>query len=288
MGSVWQRKGRKGWVLDFQKDGRRVRILANVDTEHEAHLKLDEYLKSTAPLPQDAKEARITLSAYARQWFTRMEGQLEAKTLQSYRQLFDLHIQPVVGSCVVRELRRKRIKELLDRKRQDGMSKNTLRLIRATLSTILSDAVDDELLSVNPTFSLFRKKRGTNQALPDVNPMTWDQVLLFEQALDRLLKEGRIQFHDVVLFHLLRKAGLRPSEAMALQPWGCGSPSKKTCHRLQWRDKSDENRRASDRGPEPWLSGHAGILSQHIADRGHCRRERGSALAFSWRPGKAG
>jgi hypothetical protein len=79
--------------------------------------------------------------------------------LASYRQLLTLHVLPVLGSLKKRDIRRRHITGLLMSKRagrlqpergkgaehrkNNSYSKNTVRLINAALSSVLTDAIDD-------------------------------------------------------------------------------------------------------------------------------------------------
>lgn len=92
-----------------------------------------------------------------------------------------------------------------------------MRLIKAALSSLLTDAVDDELIEVNPALQTGRKKRraGTvtaSERVRSVRPMTWEERTLL---LDQARADG---WRFYALFSTLAKTGLRPGEAMALKP----------------------------------------------------------------------
>jgi hypothetical protein len=46
------------------------------------------------------------------------------------------------------------VKALLSKKRAQGLSKNSVRLSRATLSVMLGDAIDDMISSANPALGI--------------------------------------------------------------------------------------------------------------------------------------
>jgi hypothetical protein len=48
------------------------------------------------------------------------------------------------------DITRAQVKDLLAARRAAGLGKNTVRLVRATLSVLFSDAVEDGLVPVNP------------------------------------------------------------------------------------------------------------------------------------------
>ena len=133
----------------------------------------------------------------------------------------------MLGSLKVREIRRRHVKGLLMSKRagrlprkkekaseqeaKSGYARNTVRLIKAALSSVLTDAIDDGYLeTTNPAYSAGRKRR-TAPALVEVRPLPWEErdTLLTTAAPDR-------RHH--ALLSVLAKTGLRPGEGMALKP----------------------------------------------------------------------
>ena len=96
---------------------------------------------------------------------------------------------PALGHLKVRELHRGHIKAFLAQKRGQGYAKNSVRLMRAPLSAMLSDAVGDGIILANPAFQVGRHK--TNRAdrltsaerVQKVRPMTWEQRDAFAGCL---------------------------------------------------------------------------------------------------------
>jgi site-specific recombinase XerC len=108
---------------------------------------------------------------YCEQWLTQAQQDLAQRTHHSYEQLFTRHIAPSLGALRVRELRRRDVRILLAKKTEEGLGKNSVRLIKATLSTMLAQAVEDELLLTNPALGRFRGTRKANQTTDEINPM---------------------------------------------------------------------------------------------------------------------
>jgi hypothetical protein len=86
------------------------------------------------------------------------------------------------------------------------------------LSTVLTDAVEEDLIEVNPALQLGRgKKRHAGavtkaDAQQQIRPMDWAQLGAFRKELAKPEWEPyRALFEPMVL------AGLRPGEALALQ-----------------------------------------------------------------------
>jgi integrase len=94
---------------------------------------------------------------------------------------------------------------------KSGYAKNTVRLIKAALSSVLADAIDDGYLeTTNPAYSAGRKRRTVPTAV-DVRPLSWEER-------DTLLTSAAHDLRHHALFSVLAKTGLRPGEGMALKP----------------------------------------------------------------------
>jgi integrase len=159
----------------------------------------------------------ITFAEYKDRWLEAVASELRPRTLEGYKQQLRLHLIPAFGRLRVRELTRGTIKTLLTQKRAAGLSKNSVRIIRATLSVMLSDAADDGIILANPALNLGRRGRSRPDKLSasdrtrNIRPMSQTDLRAFLAAA---------QEHTPVyatLFLLLAHTGLRPGEAFALQ-----------------------------------------------------------------------
>lgn len=232
-------RGDRGrWEVDY-RDQRGTRHRPLFATEAEA---LEEATRRRKDLEQGIQvldDPDLTVRGYVERWLAGGPTQeLETKTRESYRQLLEGHVLPILGYVKLRELHRRHVRALLAAKRAErlqkkarkdgqaagatapakGYSKNTVRLIKAALSSMLSDAVDDGYLATNPAFGAGRKKGGRRadaltkaEALEKIRPLSWEDrdAFLAAAAPSR-------RYH--ALFALLFKTGLRPGEAFALKP----------------------------------------------------------------------
>src|SRR5712692_9654689 len=121
-------------------------------------------------------------------WLEAIASEIRPRTLEGYKQQLRLHVVPAFGRVRLRELTRPRIKALLAQKRRAGLSKNRVRLARATLSVMLSDAVDDGIILANPALNLGRRGRSRPDKLSasertrNIRPMSQEELGAFLAA----------------------------------------------------------------------------------------------------------
>ena len=125
------------------------------------------------------------------------------------------HLIPFFGNRPINEIQRKDVKELVSSKIAQGAQPGTVRNIRLCLSSILSSAIDDELINANPAIQLGKKMRQflrTKKRSKDVAFMTREEVALF---LDVVMKH----YPGLYPFFLCAvRTGLRAGELIGLQP----------------------------------------------------------------------
>ena len=225
---VWKRDRSKSgrpddYVVDVEDQfGKRRRFSAKT-REKAKLLEKEKILEFQQPAPELDKPD-TTLDEYFPRWLAHLplqEHPLKPATVGSYARLYQSHVSPTLGAMKLQQLRWRHVKELLDAKRRQPiaaasedalprrLSKNTTRLIRATLSAMLAEAVDDGLIDVNPAI-LPRRKRG-KKAEVVLRPFEEDE-------LAKMLIAARDKDPEYFpLFLLLARTGLRPGEAFALE-----------------------------------------------------------------------
>jgi integrase len=247
MAKVWHRHRPTAddWIVDV-RDRAGVRHRFTAATREKADLLLAQKTTEYQEPQKLLGDPEMTLDTYAEQWLAAaaVEESIKPRTIKSYRQLFNLHISPTLGSMKLRDLRRLDIKALLNLKREQlvapqkkkapvdpdvtveqkplrKLSKNTVRLIRACLSTMLAEAADDGLIGGNPA-ALPSRRRGKGKATQLVlRPLEEDE-------LTKMLKTAREKDPEYFpLFLLLARTGLRPGEAFALEWTDLDLPKRK-------------------------------------------------------------
>jgi integrase len=211
---VWKRKGRKSkpWVADFNgPDGRRHRLSAA--TKEDAQDLLSQKRKEAREIGPTIGDREITIRAYAETWLPHIEPDLKHASTKAYAYCLRAHILPAFGSMKVRDLSRLHVKWFIDEKRKAELAKATIAHLRAVLSAMLGDAVEDNIITQNPVMAMRRRKRrttkGQSNPAANIRPLSEAEVA----ALLDHTREPQLR----TLFLLLVRAGVRPGEARALQ-----------------------------------------------------------------------
>lgn len=158
------------------------------------------------------ESSEVTVQEYASGWLKKLCHDLRPKTVKSYEQLFRIHIAPTLGTIKIQELNRASVKLLLTQKRNVGLSKNTVRLIRLCLSVMCSEALDDGHIKENPATALGRPgfRRGI-RLTPSIRAFSEADLARFLAATEEFCPDY------YPLFLTLARTGCRPGEALALR-----------------------------------------------------------------------
>jgi integrase len=204
---------RAKWVVDYRSaDGKR-RWQTCSSREEAERLLSEKIVEREEPIQTDL-DLNMTVLEYSQRWYRVITTTLEAKTLRGYEQDLRLYIRPAFGSRPVRTLTKSRIVAYLADKLSGGLSRNTVRLIHATLRSMLSAAVDDGLIKNNPAAGV-----GKRLKLSSAQNYRQEEVKAFDRdQLDRLLNAAIKKYPRLYpLFLTMARSGLRPNEALALQ-----------------------------------------------------------------------
>jgi integrase len=201
------------YLVDYRDaGGKRCRLTVS-SREEATRVLAEKDLELEGPQLRPGRDR--TLNEYAPEWLAQVTLRIKPQTLKSYRHLLK-HILPALGHYKLRQLQRPQIKQLLAAKRASGLAKNTTRLIKATLSAMYTEAVDDGLVKSNP--AAFTTRRGTasdgitqTERRAAIRPFSEAELAQF---LDVAHRRNRDHY---VLFLLLARTGLRPGEALALR-----------------------------------------------------------------------
>jgi integrase len=144
-------------------------------------------------------------------WLARRRD-LQPRSLITYRQSLQMHVLPALGALPITALTRHLLRSAFDALATRGLAPRTIRLCCAILTALLNDAVDAELLPMNPATRLVRHYRAPRQ---EAAFYTESQLAAFLMAA-RAIRPTLASF-----FAIMGKVGLRVGEARALRVRAC-------------------------------------------------------------------
>lgn len=147
----------------------------------------------------------LTLAQYGMQWIERKKLQVRTRTFEDYQRYCQKFIFPDLGKHTLRDLRPSVIRSyyvaLVDR--QVGIP--TLTYIHRVLRAILSDAVRDEVIAVNPCRDASPPRTNKNR---NVECMSWEESVEFLRIGD--------QTPYAMLYRVALSTGMRLGELLGL------------------------------------------------------------------------
>jgi len=200
------------WIVVHHGGRRKTKRIGDRETAERVARAIREKL-AKGDLDLTSTSDTETFRAYATTWLGTMKGTLKASTVAFYEGHLERHVFPALGIRQVASLRRSDCREFVTRCRAKGLKVTTVRGIARTLSTILTQAVEDELLPANPALRLGKYLRTADEPEPEVSPFTRDEAAL-------LVATARVRFPDWYAWVLCGlRTGMRAGELLALQ-WG--------------------------------------------------------------------
>ena len=130
-------------------------------------------------------------------------------TRKSYQDMSRLHFNPIFGAKHLDEIERKDIKRFIIEKQAGGLSANSVKIILSYFSSILSEAVDDEFISLNPATGV-RKVIGKGEPL-EISPLSATELNTFLETAEKHF----LEHYPMIL--LLARTGMREGEAIGLK-----------------------------------------------------------------------
>jgi integrase len=208
------RKRRGKWVVDY-RDATGRRRWITCATKRQADKTLATKLQESGQAGAPVVNPRITIADYSERWLTLIERNIKPRTYRSYEETLRLHLLPAFGTTRVQQLVRGRIRAFLAAKLREGLSRNTVRIIHATLRAMLNSAIDDGVIAHNPAERLGRQLRLSTRAADreeEIKAFDREQLDIFLTTAER--EEPKY----FALFFTLARSGLRLGEAFALEP----------------------------------------------------------------------
>lgn len=213
--------GAKSWLVQYRTTQGQTRRLTLGRVEQiplaQARREADRLI-AQAKLGQDPAAKRTedrrsrTVKELADEWIEK--AKLKPRTRQEYRWQLSAEILPAIGGVKLRSLLPPQLRALYLRIADSGRPVHANRVL-ATISSMLSWAVERDLLDLNPARGIKRIKKGVEKA--DTRTLTEAETSRFLRACEQLRAEGGYPGRMAVCFEIMLLCGLRPSDALRLR-----------------------------------------------------------------------
>src|SRR5919106_5453578 len=155
------------WVFINHNGKRRARRVgagpAGQRAANAAAIKIQARLAEgdTGPLEDSPAPPPTTIRRYAEGWVeTHANQACKFSTARVYRTDLNSHVVPVLGDKPVTAISRMDCRTLIAECRKKGLSRKSIENISRTVSSVLSQAMEDGLITGNPAFRLGRYYRN--------------------------------------------------------------------------------------------------------------------------------
>lgn len=204
------------WVFIDHRGKRKSKKVGDKKTAQALAQKLQQKLTAgDLGLLEDKKQIPL-FKEYAEKWLDQyIKTACKERTYELYKMLLNRHIYPDFKDKRIDQITLTDVKELFLKKFAEKLSVSSVLNIKACLSGVLSNAVEDELIIVNfasrtgKLFKRFKKQEPKHE----VNPLTKDEVRL----LLTTIADHYPRYYP--LFLCCFRTGMRIGEVLALQ-WG--------------------------------------------------------------------
>src|SRR5262249_42005316 len=199
------------WVFVAHRNKRKSKRIGDKETAPTVAKRIRERLAlgDLTLLGSDTESFKV----YASRWLADGEGARKASTHRYYKFNLSLHIYPVLGDRPVGAISRGDCRHLLTMCRAKGLKIASLQGVQRTLSAVLTQAVEDGILTANPALRMGRYIRAGDEPRRVIQPLTWPEADKFLTAVAR-------KFPDFYVFFLMAlRTGMRLGELLAVQ-WG--------------------------------------------------------------------
>lgn len=150
------------------------------------------------------ERSKATMAGFLTKWLEGKQKHVASSTYDGYRKIVTMRLIPQFGEVMVVEFKRKVLKDWLDTLE---VGNKTLSNIQSCLRSALNDAVDDELLELNPLAGWTYVRKEAPRKEDDVDPFSPEE----QQAI---LDAATGQAKNFIQFAIW--TGMRTSELVAL------------------------------------------------------------------------
>jgi integrase len=135
----------------------------------------------------------------------------KASSQRAYRKVIDRHFKPRFGNMRLDEIEKADVKNCLYALRGKGLAYSTVQNLRAYLSAIFGQAVDDGVLTINPVSKTGKYIKKPEKPRRRITAFTWEERTILERAVEKHFPE----WYALVVLDF--RTGIRLGEICALE-----------------------------------------------------------------------
>ena len=205
-------KGSGVWWVFIKHDGFRKSKLVG---EKRAAMDIQKQLQARLVLGdlglQKNENALPLFNVYAQTWLDGYVKQFKREsTYRRYKEVLQ-KVNPALGNIPIDKIKRSDIKSMIYDLSTEGYCRGTISLIKDVVSGVMNHAIDEELITINPTQKIMKRlelSRGNGQT---ADPLTGPEVTSF------LVTCREYQPEHYPFFLCAFRTGMRLGELLALQ-----------------------------------------------------------------------
>jgi integrase len=207
-------KGKPWWVFVAHNGRRTSRLVGDKEAAEEvaskirAKLKLGEFefeQPETERMPTFREYAETFMGGYSK-------NNHKFSTHQNYLITLNNHLLPAFGKMPLDQIKRKDVKAFLFKKQNGRLAHSSVKNLRAYLSAVFTQAVDDEIITQNPVAKTGKLIKEPEELKERIIPLTWEEKNRLEATVSRYFP----RWYPLLLTAL--RTGLRIGELIALKP----------------------------------------------------------------------
>ena len=213
--SIYKRKGRSGVTLEYE-DPMTDRTRQRQFRTRAAAIAFRDPLRSASKDPAPEVASDVSFADYAARWLRATKTAVREGTYRVYESTVRIHLLPAFPGQL-RAITRAQVRDLVVALREAGRKKKSIRNVRGALHAILEAGIEEGILATNVArfrsrSKLMRLSTSAGEARAAIKAFDADQARAFIAAADEVAPR------HAMLFRTMLATGLRPGEAVALQP----------------------------------------------------------------------
>lgn len=197
---------KNGWRTVIEFKGQTVTAMGRSEQESRrlAKAKLAALPAFNANLVPSA--SKLEVGAFLVDWLeNKHKPEIAITTYRRYESLVRVHVIPAIGDLKLQAVTKHHINALMNQMKANGQSDRSRQQTRAILSAAFNEALEDDLVAINPV----KNSRKIDVNSPQIHPLTLDEVKHLLQETKDVRMNARVRM--AVIY------GLRQGEALGLQ-----------------------------------------------------------------------